>query len=225
MNAFAEFKTKLIRFGLEYFGLFYGVYEGVIVSNDDPERRGRLQIICPAVWGTDKNVKTWVSPRGMFAGKGIGFHAIPENGDTVYVTFKYGNPDYPLWEYGWFIKDGAIEEAGKGVYVMATAKGHIWVVDDNNDTVYFTVKGGKTVEITKTKVNIGKKGGTMEPAVLADKLESFLKEYTLDIGNLGGIVTSTGITSTINTSPGYAAFKLKWETKWKDFKSQVVNLE
>ena len=184
MNAFAKFKHNLLRSGLEFFGLYYSVYDGKVIDNVDPENKGRLKISCPKVWGNDTEVNKLVTPRGIFSGKKIGFHAMPQIGDVIWITFRNGHPDYPLWEYGWWVNDGQIELAAKDIYVFATPKGHVWVIDESKDTIFFSFKDGKTIEITGDNINLGTLGGSAEPAVLGDKNAQLNKDEITEIENL-----------------------------------------
>lgn len=184
MSAFQKFKEDFLQYGLEWFGLFYGTYEGIVVDNDDKENRGRLIVKCPAVWGEDENVKIWALPKGVYAGKKTGFHAMPENGDVVWITFRGGKPEYPIWEYGWWLKDNVIELAKKGVYVIATPKGHTFVIDENNEKIFLSYKDGKAIEINKTKISLGTLGGSSEKAALGDTLKQKLDDLCTQIENL-----------------------------------------
>lgn len=203
MSAFQNFKNDLLKKGLEYFGLYYGTYAGIVMSNDDPEKRGRLQIMCPEVWGNDKAIEKWVSPRSIFAGKKIGFHAMPEEKDNIWITFRNGNVDFPLWEYGWWTKDNAIEKAEKGVYVFATPKGHLWLVDENKETIYFSFKDGQAIEITKDTINLGTVGGSNEPAVLGDKNEAVIKKLADGVNDIISAIQN----ATVVPQDGGASFK------------------
>lgn len=176
MSAFADFKKNLLEAGLEYFGLYYGTYAGIVVSNDDPEKRHRIKIACPEVWGEDESVDVWVLPRGSFLGKKIGLHAPPQKDDVVWVTFRGGNAKKPLWEYGWQPEKSAIPEADKDIYVFRTPKGHVLVFDEKNSKLYLNYKDGKGIVITKDKINIGKMGGTQEKSTLGETTKKKLED-------------------------------------------------
>lgn len=87
------------KYGFEYFGVFYGKYRGVVVSNQDPEKLGRLKVNVPQVSG--KNImETWAWPSGLVGGDGFGTFFIPPKGASVWVTFENGDPSHPIWEGG-----------------------------------------------------------------------------------------------------------------------------
>jgi len=117
---------------------------------------------------------------------------MPEKDDNIWITFRNGKADFPLWEFGWWTKDNAIEKAGQGVYVFTTPAGHLWLVDENDETIYFSYKGGKSIEITKDYINLGTIGGASEWAVLGETLQGKLEEICDEIDNL--CTASTAIT-------------------------------
>lgn len=166
-NPFLRFKKTLLEYGLEYFGLYYGSYSGIVVDRDDPENRGRLKISCPDVWGDQKN-DVWVLPRGMFIGNKIGFNAIPQKDDNIWITFINGDANKPLWEYGWMAKDKGHELSSPDRYFLATPKGHLFVIDEKDDKIYISYKDGKGIFIDRNKVYIAKENATI-PSVLGDK--------------------------------------------------------
>jgi type VI secretion system (T6SS) baseplate-like injector VgrG len=79
---------------------FWGKYRGTVVNNIDPEQRGRIQAIVPAVTGLIPS--TWATPCVPFAGKAEGFFAVPQLGAGVWVEYEDGDPDKPIWVGGFW---------------------------------------------------------------------------------------------------------------------------
>jgi len=90
-----------------------GTYGGIVESNRDPEKLGRLKVRVPHVYGVlaggsgssyiGTNDLPWAMPAGMPAGGSKtsgGFSHIPETGDSVWVRFLDGEPEKPVWEWG-----------------------------------------------------------------------------------------------------------------------------
>lgn len=123
MNSFTELKEALRNQGMECLGWFYGVYAGQVSDNNDPDLRGRLKIVCPAMYGL-KAFNKWAEPFGMFTGNKIGFYAIPQIGDPVWVMAQRGDPEHPVWSYGFVPKDYNIEGAEIGKYILNTPLGY-----------------------------------------------------------------------------------------------------
>ena len=74
---------------------FFGKYRGKVAGNKDPMSLGRIQVQVPAVLGSGR--QSWAMPCVPYAGKKVGFYAIPPVGANVWVEFEGGNPDYPIW--------------------------------------------------------------------------------------------------------------------------------
>lgn len=79
---------------------FYGKYRGTVVNNVDPEQRGRVQAIVPAV----SNVfpTSWAMPCVPMAGKQQGVFMVPQLGSGVWMEFEGGDPDKPIWVGGFW---------------------------------------------------------------------------------------------------------------------------
>jgi hypothetical protein len=113
------FLENLARHGLEHYRYLYGIYRGFVVSNRDPENRGR---IFPGA-GPD---------RGTFWP--------PEQGDTIWVQFDIGRADRPkYYTGGWhgeedvpseFVTDENDLPNRRG---FITRMGHMLLFDDTPD--------------------------------------------------------------------------------------------
>jgi hypothetical protein len=79
---------------------YWGKYRGTVVNNIDPEQRGRIQAIVPAVTGLIPS--TWATPCVPFAGKSEGFFAVPQVGAGVWMEYEDGDPDKPIWVGGFW---------------------------------------------------------------------------------------------------------------------------
>lgn len=151
MNPFIEFKENILMHGLEYYGMYYGLYEGNVADNEDPQTRGRVKVRCPAVYGK-KTFNKWALPFGMFTGNKIGFFAIPQIGDPIWVSFKNGMVEYPLWTYGWIPKDYKQEDSAIGKYLITTPNGYRLLFDDVAEKI--ELKFSDDVSITANADNI-----------------------------------------------------------------------
>jgi len=74
---------------------YYGKYRGMVIANEDPERRGRVLVQVPDVTGLVPS--TWAMPCVPFAGIQNGAWVLPQMGAGVWVEFEQGDPDYPIW--------------------------------------------------------------------------------------------------------------------------------
>lgn len=74
---------------------FWGKYGGTVVNNIDPEMRGRIQAIVPAV--SNVALTSWALPCLPVAGLQTGMFAVPIPGSKVWIEFENGDPDHPIW--------------------------------------------------------------------------------------------------------------------------------
>jgi hypothetical protein len=77
---------------------YIGKYRATVILNTDPEQRGRLQLMIPAVLGPTPS--TWAEPCVQLAGPTgppMGVYMVPPIGAGVWVEFEQGDPDKPVW--------------------------------------------------------------------------------------------------------------------------------
>lgn len=85
-----------------------GAYVGVVESNKDPEKLGRVKVRVAHVYGVPDgelggiglNDIPWAIPAGLPAGGSAasgGIDWLPESGDQVMVMFLDGEPEKPVW--------------------------------------------------------------------------------------------------------------------------------
>lgn len=216
-SPFVKFKQNLMKNGLEFFALYYGDYRAKVVENDDPESRARIQIECPAVYGTGNKPVKWAEPKGMFSGNGIGFYAIPQVGDAVWVTFQGGDPDFPIWQYGWYPSNWAPDNATHEKYVYMTPDGSKMVFDTKNKTILLHKKAGQEIEITENGISLGTAGGSAQPGVLGDDnvltFDQIIDEVTtlltgMDTFCTTQIAAATPVPVLAPLIPGWTALKI-----------------
>lgn len=150
-----ELLDQLKTDGLESLGLFYGSYRGSVVSNEDPNNLGRLKVKCPVLYG-DQTFEDFIFPKGVPAGLGAGIFWLPNPGDPIYVSCEGGNPRFPMWEYGWWLKDNTIEGAAPKVYVFLTPTGHRVELNDNDNYIDIKHKSGFHVKLNEDGIYLGK---------------------------------------------------------------------
>jgi len=83
---------------------YYGKYQGYLVDNEDPQKRGRLRVLVPEV--LRGVVSGWAEPCFPYGGgPDFGSFSIPpitRDADGHYTTgiwveFRGGNPQFPIW--------------------------------------------------------------------------------------------------------------------------------
>lgn len=79
---------------------FLGKYRATVTNNNDPLKKGRLEVLVPDV--SKLIPSTWAMPCLPFAGVQSGMVVIPANGSGVWVEFEQGDLDYPIWVGGYY---------------------------------------------------------------------------------------------------------------------------
>jgi hypothetical protein len=79
---------------------YYGKYRGTVVTNVDPQQRGRIMAMVPDVQGLIP--LSWALPCVPIAGKQEGTFMVPQVGASVWIEFEQGDPDYPIWVGGFW---------------------------------------------------------------------------------------------------------------------------
>lgn len=74
---------------------YFGKYRGTVENPADPQGLGRVQVSVPDVLGGGKF--PWAMPCVPYAGKGVGFFAIPPKRAHIWVEFERGDINYPVW--------------------------------------------------------------------------------------------------------------------------------
>lgn len=132
---------------------FYGKYRGKVESNTDPSNLGRLQVSVPAVLGKGKS--SWAMPCTPYAGKSVGWYAIPPVGTDVWVEFEAGNTDYPIWS-------GCFWDTGSVPATPATDKTKMLKTDTATITIDDAAGGIKIETQNGMKIEMGSSGITID---------------------------------------------------------------
>lgn len=206
----------IIRDGLESFRRYYSVYRGVVVNNEDDMNMNRLKVHVPEVNG---GITGWAFPRGQHGSTGDGFKYFqPQIGDVVYVTFEYGDPTKPLWEYhGWAYGQMPSQLRDTKTMGIVTPSGNYILLDDSDGvlSIYtqgditvktegsLVVKAAQQVVITSDDtitINEGRNGGLVNINDLTTKLNNLVREL-----EVLRVLFNTHMHSGVTTGPGTSA--------------------
>ncbi len=83
---------------------YYGKFRGKVVDPLDPLQLGRIIALVPAI---SEMPLSWALPAAPYAGRGVGFFAIPPVGANVWIEFEGGDVNYPIWT-GCFWGEGEV---------------------------------------------------------------------------------------------------------------------
>jgi len=141
-------------YGLEKMGLYYSKYRGFVYDREDPKNLNRIKVYVPEIYG-DQALEKWAWPASNYSGRGYGAQAIPRTNDLVWVEFEKGNPNKPLWSYGYFGDNEKPDELkGYNNYWFRTPNGLTVSMDDDNLITKITTPNGYSLEINEETESI-----------------------------------------------------------------------
>ena len=131
-------------------GRLYGKYRGKVVDNQDPEKRGSIKVVVPAVLA---ETPLWALPCSPYAGKNVGFFAIPPVDASVWVEFEGGERDHPIWT-GCFWEKGDIDDADAtpDIAFLRTDGAKIRIEASGN--LEIETKGGTKITMTGSEITL-----------------------------------------------------------------------
>jgi len=231
---FPYFLDRILQFGLEYFGIYYGIYRARVKSNEDNDNRGqpdpfgRLTVYVPSVGDTESTSRVaW--PIAPAAGGGWGFKTLPPAESNVYVIFEGGRLDAALWIGGWWARGQIPSELNKAeTNWWITPGGHQVVMDDQDGAEVIRVKhsdGSTRIELDKdgnvfivnksgSKVHIGdgaENEQPTQPGVLGEKLKGLMEDLITAI-NAMTVPTPAGPSGTPINSAQFESVKGRLQT-------------
>lgn len=87
---------------------YFGKYRAKVQNVKDPEKRGRIRVLCPKVLG--EAVSNWCEPCIPVAYNFGGDFAIPKVGETVWIEFEAGDVNKPIYVGNWWCTEGTPEK-------------------------------------------------------------------------------------------------------------------
>ena len=134
---------------------YYGIYQGVVTKTNDPEKRGRIKVICPSVLGGEAE-SAWCDPMIPVAYDKGGDFCIPAKDEAVWLLFIAGNANKPVWLGGWWQENmtplGDNYSGKDKVRIISYADCTITMQDD---TISINIGSGDSdLKIQKGKVTI-----------------------------------------------------------------------
>jgi len=152
---------------------FYGKYRGIVVSNEDPAKLGRLQLKVPSVLG-EEVVTGWATPCAPYGGAADqGFLFVPDEKAGVWVEFEEGDLEFPIWVGTYWTRPGSNSqlpkpqeadgaEAGEVQQpptrkIIKTRKGHTIQFEDKDSEELVTIVeavNGNVITMNKDGIKI-----------------------------------------------------------------------
>jgi hypothetical protein len=160
---------------------YFGKYRGLVVDNQDSQKRGRLQVRVPAIFNEQP---VWALPCVPMANPdGSGFFSIPDVEANVWVEFEAGNLDFPIWS-GCFWPENVIAaaDAVPKVKFWRTSAFVIRIDDDAGELTIEKSGGGK---LTVSAVEVAAEANSVVQTAGARKTK--LSQASFDV--LDGALT------------------------------------
>jgi uncharacterized protein involved in type VI secretion and phage assembly len=166
----------LIELQQAHYTRVWGKYAGKVVSNDDSEQMGRLQVSCGAVLG---DASIWALPCVPYAGPGVGFYFIPPVGAGVWVEFEGGDVSRAIWTGCYWAKGDLPPDAASADIKLIVTDAASFKIDDsagevelsNSSDSKTTWSADVATEAGQAKHTIGASGVTSESAASVGKVE------------------------------------------------------
>jgi len=149
----SRFISRLREYGLEALDLYYGIYTGEVSDINDPEGLGRIRVIVPSIHNDGDEPLPWGFPASqgfVNNGAGYGTASLPRVGDNVWVVFRFGKLQSPVYLNGWWAKGEMPDELNDPkIQGFKTESGHLSVWQDG-DAPYVEHKhaGGSHIRIS-----------------------------------------------------------------------------
>jgi phage baseplate assembly protein gpV len=181
MISYADFITEIKTLGLESQLLFYSNYPAIVRDNNDPKKLGRVKVQVPLI--TNKEViNSWIPCKTPNAVDNAGFFAPPSLNSDVLVSFRNGNPRYPIYEAGYFGEKTKPPSEATGddypnVQIWKSPSGHYILYNDaqkeleikdasgnrlfmKNGQILVKDKDGNYVNLAGTKIEVVNQAGS-----------------------------------------------------------------
>lgn len=78
----------------------YGKHRAIVVDIVDPQKRGRVRVKCPTIFG--ESLSGWCEACVVNYKDSLGDFIVPAPNDPVWLEFEDGNVSYPIYSGGWY---------------------------------------------------------------------------------------------------------------------------
>jgi len=136
--------------GLEDMGVFLSTYQGTVVDNEDPDGLRRVKVAVPEV--SSRPIESWALPKVGNMGANQGADLTPDKGANVWVEFRMGSLDHPLYLPGWDSNGAKLDGASPTVRRVRTAKGEIYFDDETGELGFKALGKKEMLKITPDAV-------------------------------------------------------------------------
>jgi uncharacterized protein involved in type VI secretion and phage assembly len=140
---------------------YLGKFAGIVVDNNDPDGRCRIDANVPAVLPGSTG---WCLPSLPYTGNKAGLAMVPPVGAAVWVEWPDGDLGKPpVWSGGSYTQGNGIPGAGPNTILLVTPGGHKIEVSDDSSAITLTASGGASITIGPNGIKLDNgHGATVE---------------------------------------------------------------
>ena len=129
----------------------YGKYRAKVLKIKDPEKRGRIKVMCPKVYGDYES--PWCLPCVPFALDDGGFYKVPSIDEMVWIEFEEGDSNYPilvggLWQESNSPLNSKVYDEEIDKHLILKTEGHTIDISDKDGESYIEItdKAGSSIK-------------------------------------------------------------------------------
>src|SRR5262249_36988158 len=148
----------------------------------------------------------WAMPCVPYAGDGVGFYSLPEQGTGVWVEFEGGDPSYPVWTGFFWADDQLPDDSDADIKIWKTQKMKLRC-DDSSDEVKLSdsedsgsiltlASDGVTLEYSESSLKLD------DDAATVASNESQVEVGTEGVSSLASDGGGIDITATVSINDG-----------------------
>lgn len=129
---------------------YHGLYAAKVVSVDDAEGLGKVQVVIPSIYdGDGQDAAVWARPSFP-----TNHFTVPQVDDQVWVMFENGDPTRPVWIGTWYASGATPPGASptdkpQNRQVIQSPKGQLILIDETDGAEQISIqdKTGNRIEL------------------------------------------------------------------------------
>jgi phage baseplate assembly protein V len=183
---------------------FYGVVEGIVTDNNDPDKQGKVRVKYPAF--DEHMISDWCRILQPYAGNGYGMFFVPEKGDEVVVAFAHGDMRLPIilgGVYNGLDKPPSHRDATTDEKMIRTKGGHQILLNDSKDNqqIKITTNGGHAIDLNDKEQSVSVTSSGGQSITLDDQAGAVTVKtsggQSISLDPSGGVTISSGSAVTV----------------------------
>lgn len=132
----------------------YGKYRAIVTDvTSDVEKRGRIKVSCPAIYGNDES--PYCEPCLPYAIENVGDFVLPKLNDFVWIEFEGGDIEKPIYTGGlWSSSHTPVSDYSKCAEVRQIEFAGNKILFEENKLVISNTENNVTITLEDGKVSV-----------------------------------------------------------------------